>query len=186
MRPPRKYKKNGTTRSSETSSPSTERKENMKPELITANPTSDSDSTAHKKPPRPPPPPRGSSLGRKSTLLSNTQSLPSDEKKKKPPVPPKPKNYVPKKASSPHAVCVKRDESSVCQPEKDRADSSPASSTASDKRKSQFFLMLEKGNYTVAPSKDHGSRTTSSCFVSAGEKNHALKSKGCLSAKQFL
>lgn len=186
VRPPRKYKKNGTTRSSETSSPSTERKENMKPELITASPASDSDSTARKKPPRPPPPPRGSSLGRKSTLLSNTQSWPSDEKKKKPPVPPKPKNYIPKKVSSPHAVCVKRDESSVCQPEKDRADSSPASSTASDKRKSQFFLMLEKGNYTVAPSKDHGSRTTSSCFVSAEEKNHALKSKEIESGEEVL
>ena len=177
--PPRKYKKNGTTRSNETSSPSTERKENMKPELIMANPTSDSDSMACKKPPRPPPPPRGSSLGRKSTLLSNTQSLPSpsDEKRKKPPVPPKPKNYVPKKVSAPIAVCAKRDDSSVCQPVKERADSSPASSIASDKHKSQFFLTLEKGNYTVASTKGHDSRTTSNFFVSAEETNHALKSK---------
>ena len=175
--PPRKYKKNGTTRSNETSSPSTERKENMKPELIMTNPTRDSDSTARKKPVRPPPPPRGSSLGRKSTLLSNAQSFPSGEKKKKPPVPPKPKNYVPKKVSSPNAACVKRDESSVCEAVKDRADSSPASSTASDRRKSQFFLTLEEGNYTVDPSKSHDSRTTSSWFVSAEEKNRALESK---------
>ena len=175
--PPRKYKKNGTTRSNETSSPNTERKENMKPELIMANPTGDSDSTARKKPQRPPPPPRGSSLGRKSTLLVNTQSLPSDEKKKKPPVPPKPKNYVPKKVSSPNAACVKRDDSGMCQSVKERTDSSPAASTASDKHKSQFFLTLENGKYTAAPTKGHDSRTTSSFFVSAEETNHALKSK---------
>ena len=75
--PPRKCKKNGTTRPNEMSSPSTERKENMKSELNTAKLASDSDSTTSKKPPKRPPPPRGSSLGRKSTLLSNAQSLAS-------------------------------------------------------------------------------------------------------------
>lgn len=177
MPPPRKYKKNGTARPNEKSSVSTERKENMKPELNTAKPASDSDSMTSKKPPRPPPPPRGSSLGRKSTLLSNAQSLPSGEKKKKPPVPPKPKNYVPKKVSSRNAVRAKSDNSRVCQPGKERADLAPASSTASDKHQSQFFLTLEKGNYTVAPSKGHDSKTTSNFFVSPQEKNSGLKSK---------
>lgn len=184
--PPRKYKKNGTTRPNEMSSPSTERKENMKPELNAAKPTSDLDSMTSKKPPRPPPPPRGSSLGRKSTLLSNAQSLPSGEKKKKPPVPPKPKNYVPKKVSSPNAVLVKNDNSSACQAAKERADSVPASPTASDEHKSQFFLTLEKGNYTVAPSKGCDSTTTSNSFVSPERKNDALKSKEIESTGEVL
>ena len=178
MPPPRKYKKNGATRPNENSSPSTERKENMKPELNTTKPTSQSDSTTGRKPPRPPPPPRGSSLGRKSTLLSNAGSSPSGEKKIKPPVPPKPKNYVPKKVSSLNAVRLKSDNSSMSQPVKEKADLAPASSTASDKHKSQFFLALEKGNYTVAPSKGHDSSITSSnFFVPPEEKTSGLKSK---------
>lgn len=176
--PPRKYKKNGATRPNENSSPSTERKENMKPELNTTKPTSQSDSTTGRKPPRPPPPPRGSSLGRKSTLLSNAESSPSVEKKIKPPVPPKPKNYVPKKVSSLNAVRLKNDNSSMSQPVKEKADLAPASSTASDKHKSQCFLTLEKGNYTVAPSKGHDSSITSSnFFVSPEENTSGLKSK---------
>ena len=178
--PPRKCKKNGTARPNEMPSPSTERKENMKPELNTAKLTSHSDSTTSTKPQRPPPPPRGSSLGRKSTLLSNAQSLPSGEKKKKPPVPPKPKNYVPKKVSSrPNAVHVKSDNSSVRQPVEERTDSSPASSSASDKHKSEFSLTLEEGNYTVAPSKgfDSTATCTSNYIVSSERKSDALKSK---------
>ena len=103
--------------------------------------------------------------------------MPSGEKKKKPPVPPKPKNYVPKKVSLPNAVCVKSDDSSVCQPAKEKADSVPASSTASDKHKSQFFLLLETGNYAVAPSKSHDSRTTSN-FLNSGLKSKEIESKG--------
>ena len=72
---------------------------------------------------------------------------------------------------------MKSDNSSVCQPAKGRTDSAPTSSTASDKHKSQFFLMLDRGNYTAAPLKGHDSKTTSNSFVSPEEKNGGLKLK---------
>ena len=65
----------------------------------------------------------------------------------------------------------------MCQPARERVDSAPASSTASDKHKSQFFPSLEKGNYAVAPSKGFDSTTTSNYFVSPERKSDALKSK---------
>ncbi|KAL9960559.1 hypothetical protein ACROYT_G034034 [Oculina patagonica] len=167
--PPRKYKKNGTIRPPGESSPSTERKENMQPELNPTKTTSDPDSPTRKKPPRPPPPPRGSSLGRKSSLLANMQSLPSGEKKVKPPVPPKPKNYVPKKISSPGSiVSAKNDNSRDSQPTKDRADSAPAFSTTSENHDSQFFVTLGKDSSTrnEAPPESDESRNSSQFFVS--------------------
>ena len=145
----------------------------MQPELITAKTSSDPDSPIRKKPPRPPPPPRGSSLGRKSTLLANMQSPPSGAKKIKPPVPPKPKNYVPKKVSSPSIVSVKSDSSKVSQPTKERADSAPAFSTSSNNHESQFFVALEKETSmcNAAPPESHDSRTSSQFFVSMEGKN---------------
>lgn len=169
--PPRKVKKNGTIKQPEESSPCTERKENVKPELITATPTDDPNLLARKKPPRPPPPPRGSSLGRKSTLLANIQGSPSADKKTKPPVPPKPKNYVPKKVSSTRIVSVKSDTSKVSQPTKSRADSAPAFSTTSDSHESQFFVNSEKE--TAPSSESHDSRTSSQFFVTKDKENAA-------------
>ena len=178
--PPRKYKKNGTlVRQPGDSSPLTERKENV-PEIIPAKPASNTspsaqqrDAARQKKKPRPPPPQRGSSLVRKNTMPANLLSV-SGGKKPRPPVPPKPKNYVPKKLSSPGGVNVKSEvQSSSNQTAKERADSAPMipTSASSDERGSQFFFNLEKGNYTNAvPSKQPEPENSSQFFVPLGKQ----------------
>ncbi|XP_022805732.1 uncharacterized protein LOC111342866 [Stylophora pistillata] len=159
--PPRKNKRNGKIKSSGEHSPRVERKENI--------PVSGKDSQGHQKPPRPPPPPRGSSLGRKSELLSNLQSKLSVEKKKKPPVPPKPKNYVSRKASLRRDITVKSEKKIVSQPIKDGSGLALPSSTNSV-CETQCFAPLEKDTSKVVSTENHKKNRSSQFFVSLEEK----------------
>ena len=183
--PPRKYKKNGTLRQPGDSSPCAERKENIpeiaqtKPANSTSLPTQQKNDTGQKKKkPKPPPPPRGSSLGRKSSMPANLQSA-SGGKKPRPPVPPKPKNYVPKKFSSPSSNFKDKTQTHI-QLTKERSDSAPvnAESGRADDHGSQFFVNLDKGNYTKAvDSKSLDSESSSQFFVPLDKQTQNDKSR---------
>ena len=183
--PPRKYKKNGTLRQPGDSSPCAERKENIpeiaqtKPANSTSLPTQQKNDTGQKKKkPKPPPPPRGSSLGRKSSMPANLQSA-SGGKKPRPPVPPKPKNYVPKKFSSPSSNFKDKTQTHI-QLTKERSDSAlvNAESGRADDHGSQFFVNLDKGNYTKAvDSKSLDSESSSQFFVPLDKQTQNDKSR---------
>lgn len=183
--PPRKYKKNGTLRQPGDSSPCTERKENI-PEIAQTKPANSTspltqqknDTGQKKKKPKPPPPPRGSSLGRKTAVPANLQST-SGGKKPGPPVPPKPKNYVPKKFSSPSSLNFKDKTQPDIQSTKERLDSAPVSADSgrADDHGSQFFFNLDKGNYTKAvDSKSLDSENSSQFFVPLDKQTQNGKS----------
>ena len=185
--PPRKCKKNETLRQPRDSSPSTDtcRKENI-PEITQTKPANSTslpspqrnDTEQKKRKPKPPPPPRGSSLGRKTVTPANLQSVPGG-KKPRPPVPPKPKNYVPKKLSSTSNVAFKDKTQPNVQSTKERLDSAPiiSESGRADDHGSQFFVNLDKGNYTKAvDSKNLDSENSSQFFVPLDQQAQNEKS----------
>ncbi|XP_073229814.1 uncharacterized protein [Porites lutea] len=99
-------------------------------------------------------------------MPTNAHSLPVG-KKPRPPVPPKPKNYVPKKASLPAGDSMKNDEQGKDQTTKGRADSAPSmpTSSLSADHDSKFFVNLEKESNTI-PCESADVKRASQFFVS--------------------